>query len=185
MWQILVPLIFLSTIEACIERKLEFGKVCVCNSSYCDEVPAIGKIAPGNIKIYLTSDSSPGFNVREKQFGASKEASVATVNVNTGVKFQKILGFGGAFTGATGINIKLLPEAAQTKLLESYFGDTGIELSVQRVPIGSSDYSLIFKSLDEHPNDMDLKYFELGDEELNYKVYITINFRIRFQNKAC
>lgn len=37
-------------------------------------------------------------------------------------RFQKIEGFGGAFTDAAGINIAKLPKSAQNNLLSSYFG---------------------------------------------------------------
>lgn len=187
MWQLFLYLYYvLATVESCVERKAEFGKICVCNSTYCDAVPNIGNIASGSIKVYLTSNQSPGFNVRNEKFGTSKQAGVLTLTVNTNVKFQKILGFGGAFTGSTGYNIKQLPEAAQRKLLESLFGENGIEFSMSRVPIGSTDFSLSSYTLDDHADDMDLKYFALHSEDLNYKVYICrLIFLICFEYFCC
>jgi glucosylceramidase len=61
--------------------------------------------------------------------------------VNANDKYQTMMGWGGAFTDSTGINIDSLDEQAQDKLLESYFSDHGIEYNLCRVPIGSTDFS--------------------------------------------
>jgi O-glycosyl hydrolase len=44
------------------------------------------------------------------------------IYVNESNKFQNIIGFGGAFTDAAGINIQQLSSAAQKNLLGSYYG---------------------------------------------------------------
>lgn len=160
--------LFFTAVNACAVRKAEFGKISVCNSTYCDTVQ-VGQVASGTIKIFLTSNDSPGFNVRQAKFG-TKQPGVTSILVNTNVKYQKILGFGGAFTDSAGHNIKLLPEPAQKKLMESYFGDDGIEYTMARVPIGGADFSPSFYTLDEYPNDMELKHFALHQEDLNHKV---------------
>lgn len=173
MWRLVLLYFFVSTADACAVRKAEFGSICVCNSTYCDTIE-IGTVAPGTIKAFLTSNASPGFNIREEKFSNTKQNGVTTIEVNSNVKFQKILGFGGAFTDSTGHNIKLLPEAAQKKLMESYFADNGIEFSMSRVPIGGADFSPNFYTLDDHVDDMQLKYFALHQEDLNHKVNISI-----------
>lgn len=169
MWRYVSLCLFFGFIEACVERKAEFGKICVCNSTYCDTIQ-VGTIPSGGIKSFLTSNTSPGFNIKEDKFGGTKQAGVNILQVNSNVKHQKIFGFGGAFTDSTGHNIKLLPEAAQRKLMQSYFSEDGIEYSVQRVPLGGADFSPYFYTLDEHTDDMDLKYFALHEEDLNHKV---------------
>ena len=47
------------------------------------------------------------------------------MSINYNKTFQKIIGFGGAFTDAAGINILSLPVKAQKKLLQSYFSPLG------------------------------------------------------------
>ena len=58
------------------------------------------------------------------------------VDIDRTKKYQKIIGFGGAFTDAAGINIAKLPQALQTRLIKDYFANDGIEYSLGRVPIG-------------------------------------------------
>lgn len=170
MWPYIFLFSLIGSLQACVERKAEFGKICVCNSTYCDTV-TLGKVSPGTIKVFMTSNEKPGFNVREEKFLNSKTNNVTTITIDGTVKFQKILGFGGAFTDSTGHNIKRLPEAAQKKLMESYFSDEGIEYNMARVPIGGADFSPSFYSLDDHDgDDMELKYFALNEEDFNHKV---------------
>lgn len=153
-----------------MERQAEFGKICVCNSSYCDTVK-LGTVSPGKIKVFLTSKEKPGFNAREETFSAAKNDSVSEIRVTPKIKFQKILGFGGALTDTAGLNTKVLPEPAQRKLIESYFSDDGIEYSMTRIPLGGADFSPSFYSLDDHDgDDFDLKHFALHTEDLNLKV---------------
>lgn len=169
MWQYFAVFLLLTAIDGCYVRNAEFGPVCVCNSTHCDTVK-IGQIASGNIKAFFTSNVLPGFNEKEEKFGSAKQAGVTILNVNQNVKYQKILGFGGAFTDTTGHNIKMLPEPAQKKLVESYFADDGIEYNVIRVPIGGADFSPSFYTLDDYTDDMELKHFALHQEDLNHKV---------------
>lgn len=47
----------------CLLRLLEGGNsVCVCNSSYCDKVPALGKLAPGIVAVYTSSQAGDRLN---------------------------------------------------------------------------------------------------------------------------
>lgn len=45
--------------------------------------------------------------------------------LNTKQKRQTIVGFGGAFTDAAGINIASLPVDVQNRLINSYYGKNG------------------------------------------------------------
>lgn len=174
MWRYITIFVLLSVVNACVVRKAEYGPICVCNSTYCDTV-VLGKVSSGTIKAFLTSNASPGFNVREEKLGSTKQNGVTVLKVNSNIKYQKILGFGGAFTDSTGHNIKLLPAAAQKKLMDSYFADDGIEYNMMRVPIGGADFSPSFYTLDDYKDDMQLKHFALHEEDINHKVHV-LNF---------
>lgn len=87
-------------------------------------------------------------------------------------KFQEIMGFGGAFTDSTGINIAALDNGTQGNLLASYFGPDGIGYSMARVPIGGTDFSLRGYSYDDGVPDPELKHFQLQPEDFKYKVQI-------------
>lgn len=50
---------------------------------------------------------------------------IKQVHVNPSVRMQSIIGFGGAFTDAAGINIDALNTATQEQLMQSYYGPNG------------------------------------------------------------
>lgn len=173
MWKVIILFLFITSLEACIERQLEFGKVCVCNSTYCDTVPKLGIISKENVKIYWTSSEKPGFNVKEQKFTNAKQPSVISMVINPANTYQKILGFGGAFTDSNGHNINMLPEGARKKLMESFFSDDGIEYNIARIPIGGADFSPSWYTLDDRAkDDMKLEHFALNEEDLTHKVRV-------------
>lgn len=179
MWKVITVFLVISGIQACVERKLEFGKVCVCNSTYCDTVPRLGALSNEEIKIYWTSSDKPGFNVREQKFTTTKQSSVVSMVVNANKIYQKILGFGGAFTDSNGHNINMLPEGARKKLMESFFGDDGIEYNFGRIPIGGADFSPNWYTLDDTPtDDMKLEHFALNKEDVTHKVRKMLFFSV-------
>lgn len=47
------------------------------------------------------------------------------LEINRSKTRQRIIGFGGAFTDAAGINIASLPEGAQKNLMAAYFSAQG------------------------------------------------------------
>lgn len=153
--------------------KIEYGNgpVCKCNNTYCDTVPEIGDLDKSSLKIYYTGVLDVGFNVKEAKFIESPDPEVFTVNINNDTH-QKIIGFGAAFTDSTGINIKHLDDDAQQKLLESYFGDDGIQFTLMRVPIGANEFSTRTYTLDDRTLDNNLVYFILQYEDFVYKVSI-------------
>lgn len=153
----------------CNSRKLDGGFVCVCNSTYCDTTPEIGYVKQKTFKIFTTSDQHPGFAQKNGFITKGNAISSTKLTIN-GNKYQKIFGFGGAFTDATGINIKSLSEDVQKKLLESYFGSTGIGYSLCRVPIAGCDFSPRPYSYDDVDGDVELKHFALQPEDFKYKV---------------
>jgi len=134
---------------------------------------AIKKTAKGIITLYETSKSGDRFKESQLKFGVHHNQQVTksqTITIDKTVKYQKIIGFGGAFTDSAGINIKSLPEPMQTHVLENYFSDKGIEYTIGRVPIAGSDFSTYPYSYCDEPNDDDLTYFSLTKEDLIYKV---------------
>lgn len=154
----------------CKSRVTEFGTICVCDSNYCDTFPEFNQFHKNEYQIFSTSKSKLGYRTKLGAFIQGNEGSGNTViNVYENVR-QKIVGFGGAFTDSTGINIRTLPEKAQKKLIDSYFDKTGIEYSLCRVPIGGTDYSTRPYTYDDYPNDSSLKHFKLQPEDFNYKV---------------
>ncbi|CAH0546229.1 unnamed protein product [Brassicogethes aeneus] len=154
----------------CNQKKTDYGYVCVCDSSKCDTVPEID-VSTGKFQMFSTSSNKMGFTASS---GTLKPSS----NTNFGYKIdlqnssvkQKVIGFGGAFTDSSGINIKSLPEGAQKNLLNSYFGSSGVQYSLGRVPMGGTDFSIRQYTYDDHDGDLELKYFSLQNEDHVYKI---------------
>ncbi|KAI1702056.1 glycosyl hydrolase family 30 TIM-barrel domain-containing protein [Ditylenchus destructor] len=174
--------------SACNKRKYESGIVCVCNSSYCDEYTPVGRLPNEKVVIFTSSESGKRFLkshtvfVRDgicvaKSFrkqllygGGPEDEDLISVEIYSTKQFQKILGFGGAFTDAAGININRLSLGARTKLLEAYYSEKGIEYSLGRVPIASCDFSTREYSYLDTPDDFELKTFALAQEDYELKI---------------
>lgn len=61
--------------------------------------------------------------------------------VDKKIKFQKMKGFGGAFTDATVENFNLLNEDNQKAFVKAYFSKDGLNYHLGRYPIHSTDFS--------------------------------------------
>jgi glucosylceramidase len=84
------------------------------------------------------------------------------VTVDPSRQFQSVLGFGGAFTDASCYLLSRMEPARRTALLEELFGRDGLQLSVGRTCMGSSDYSRSAYSYDDSTvPDLALKDFSI------------------------
>lgn len=64
------------------------------------------------------------------------------VNIYPEIEYQTILGFGGAMTEATAVNLNKMDEAMEQDLLKKYFAqEEGINYKYCRISINSSDFS--------------------------------------------
>jgi hypothetical protein len=91
---------------------------------------------------------------------ANAASPSASIEIQSSRKFQKILGFGGAFTEASAVNFYKLPSAAQEKVLQMYFGSDGIGYTLGRIHINSCDFSLESYDFDSVAGDYELKHFD-------------------------
>ncbi|GMS94139.1 hypothetical protein PENTCL1PPCAC_16314, partial [Pristionchus entomophagus] len=77
---------------------------------------------------------------------------------------------GGGFTDSTGINLNSLSSGAQQILIKQYFGPSGTEYTLGRVPIASCDFSLSPYSYDDVAGDFSLANFALANADFQYKI---------------
>lgn len=157
----------------CTHRDYGNGaSVCVCNTKHCDDLPQVQKTTKGVVTSFQTSKDGDRFAEKKLHFSESpiKNSANITVTIDHKQKFQKVIGFGGAFTDAAGLNIAKLPKELQERLIKDYFGKNGIEYTVGRVPIGGSDFSTRPYSYVDHPKDETLSTFALQEEDYKYKV---------------
>ena len=95
-------------------------------------------------------------HVKAKKYSEKLENQI--INVYPQITYQSFLGFGGAFTEASGMNFNKLPSEKKKKLLDDYFSIKGLNYSLGRLPIGSSDFS---KNSYSYSNKTDLSDFSI------------------------
>lgn len=145
------------------------GFVCVCNSTYCDSLPDIDNVTSGTYVQFSTSKSGKFFEKSTGKITSDKTRNPLTINVNPRRMHQKIMGFGGAFTDSSGINIAQLPSQAQQKLMDSYFSKSGASYNLARIPIAGTDCSTRGYSYADSPSGS-IDNFTLQEEDYKYKV---------------
>lgn len=98
--------------------------------------------------------------ITPKKYSEKLENQV--INIYPDITYQTILGFGGAFTESTGYAIKQLPNNLQTQIINEYFSQNGLNYTIGRLPIGSSDFSLKSYS---YSNKEDLSDFNIDKDK--------------------
>ncbi|XP_065168603.1 lysosomal acid glucosylceramidase-like [Atheta coriaria] len=166
-------------------NKRSFGEtsfVCACSTQSCDTLDPVQPSTSGTYQIYTSNIDTDRFTLSNGSFLPGRKSScrkflnlftnpTTTITIDRDATQQEILGFGGAFTDATGINIQKLTEDVQIKLLESYFSPDGIEYNFGRVPMGGTDFSTEGYSYDDTDSpDPQLSQFELQQEDFDYKI---------------
>ncbi|KAI1731056.1 glycosyl hydrolase family 30 TIM-barrel domain-containing protein [Ditylenchus destructor] len=148
--------------------------VCVCNSTYCDTFPSLGQLYDKQSAVYISSKSGKRFEKSMLEFsnqtGTNNNKLDVSVTINVSQTFQTIIGFGGAFTDAVGINLNSLTSDTRKRLIEAYYGNNGIEYSLGRVPMASCDFSTHAYSYCDTEDDFNLTSFALADEDFKFKI---------------
>ncbi|XP_076179383.1 lysosomal acid glucosylceramidase-like [Ptiloglossa arizonensis] len=178
MWKpLLVFAFFLAKGNAneCVPRSFGIDRiVCVCNSTYCDGLPENQPEVPedGSSYWYVSDKEGRRLVLSTVQFDTCQNSPAETVlNVDTAKKYQKIFGFGGAFTDSAGVNIKSLSQGAQDQLLRAYYHPkSGSKYTVGRIPIAGTDFSTRPYTYDDYHDDALLSYFSLAPEDHDYKI---------------
>ncbi|KAB7498108.1 hypothetical protein Anas_03319, partial [Armadillidium nasatum] len=158
----------------CTRRYYGFSSfVCVCDGTYCnfdgENDPTIDAT---NVKVVKSSrdEFRNSVEVLPRQDGTINSSDVNfSIFVNANDRRQDVIGFGGAFTDSASINIKSLTAEAQNNLMNMYFAKEGSRYNLVRVPIAGTDFSTHPYSYDDIEGDVDLVYFDLSEEDYNYK----------------
>jgi len=99
-------------------------------------------------------------------FWFKKDAEAVSIKeepdlILTDKKDQVIKGFGGCFNELGWSVIKKLSQEKKEEVMKNLFSDDGCAFSFCRMPIGASDYALEWYSLDDTPDDLALKHFNI------------------------
>ncbi|DAZ98367.1 TPA: hypothetical protein N0F65_000686 [Lagenidium giganteum] len=141
------------------QKKIE--GVCVCNEKQCDSVSnEYLDLKEDEASIYRTSKSGDRLRHEKLKF-LDGNAGEVDFTMDANAKFQKIIGFGGAFTDSTAINVYRLKPTLQQQLVDAYYSDSGIQYTIGRIPIGSADFSESIYSYNPSVDDFDMAHFSI------------------------
>lgn len=106
--------------------------VCVCSEQLgCDKPTPLGDVPPSALVYYVSSRDGDrlkrydtGFSTAVVESDSSGYTQL-TVTVNGNRRYQQVLGFGGAFTDAAGVNINAMSEPVKDMIMRAYFGEEG------------------------------------------------------------
>jgi len=87
------------------------------------------------------------------------------IEIDTKTTYQKILGFGGAFTEAAAFTYSQLNPVIQKMILGAYFGPNGLNYSLCRVHINSCDFSLGSYNFDNITDDFNITHFDISHDK--------------------
>ncbi|XP_076249036.1 lysosomal acid glucosylceramidase-like [Calliopsis andreniformis] len=178
MLKILVLLIYFfakGNANECIPRSFGLNRiVCVCNATYCDGLPNEEPNVPQDGSSFWYVSNRAGLRLKRTTvtFKTCQNSLLdVQLSLDPSKTYQRILGFGGAFTDSTGINIKKLSEGAQKQIIRTYYHPkTGSRYTIGRIPIGGTDFSTRPYTYDDVNGDVHLKNFSLQYEDYNYKI---------------
>lgn len=93
-----------------------------------------------------------------------EKAHGPVIKIDTNKRFQRILGFGGAFTEAASYTLSRMSEEKQKEIIDSYFSERGLGYSMGRLHMHSCDFALSNYTYVED-EDKELKSFNIAREE--------------------
>src|SRR6516225_5916482 len=110
---------------------------------------AIASLPKGEISVRVTDKTRKYASVKALEWKSSPAAGANAIMIRADQRQQPVLGFGAAFTDAACYMFNQLAPNARADLFHELFSPTEMGLSVGRVSIGSSDYSVSVYSYDE------------------------------------
>jgi O-Glycosyl hydrolase len=123
----------------------------------------------GDVQVWLTTSDGNKTLTRQVDLVFSRNSAARTpdaINLDSGKRYQEIVGFGAALTDASAILIHNLPATQRDALLKELFGreNEGLDFSFTRLTMGASDFSTHHYSFDDQPKgakDPELKSFSI------------------------
>jgi glucosylceramidase len=103
-------------------------------------------------------------------FSGGNPGAGSVISIDTGVRYQEIIGFGGAITEAVCYNLQKLKPENKKKILDGYYHpETGMGYRLCRIHMNSSDFCLNNYSCDDVQGDIELKHFNI-DRDKQYLI---------------
>lgn len=92
----------------------------MCNGTYCDYIGDIPKVDYPKVLVYTSNMEGLRFQKTVASFQniSAELRDPADIVIESHRSYQKVFGFGGAFTDATGINVETLKDDAREHLMK-------------------------------------------------------------------
>lgn len=103
----------------------------------------------------------------------------ADITVFTDSSLQVIDGIGGAFNELGWTAVNELSEENAKEVFDALFSKEGCNFSMGRVPIGASDYALSYYSMDDVPEDFEMRDFNIDRDRFIMIPYLKEAFKRR------
>ncbi len=136
--------------------------------------------ARAEIEWVATTEQKPWEKQKPPAFSANKDDTPYDLVIKLDEPEQTIAGWGGCFNelGWEALQI-LTPEQRDTVLKAIFDPQNGLDFTLCRMPIGASDYATNWYSLDETPDDFELKDFNLDRDRTILIPYIKAAMRFQ------
>ena len=108
---------------------------------------------------YITGADLPF--VRRRLYPSAGMSGAISVSVNDAILSRDFLGFGVAVTGSSCHELNAMEPGERAALLRQIYTADGLNLSVARLTVGSSDYSAELYSYDDTADDLSLAHFSV------------------------
>ncbi len=114
-----------------------------------------------SMDVYETSASGNKLKKIEPQ---SVSGEVLTIAIKPENAFQRITGFGGAFTESSAYLLNRMSPEKRQEVITAYFSEAGANYSLTRTHINSCDFSLSQYSYAPVPGDTSLEHFSIDED---------------------
>jgi glucosylceramidase len=117
--------------------------------------------------VRVIQTSRGGDKISEKQglfLISDNNSQLPAITLDTGKRYQEILGFGGSFTESSAYVLSNLSEKKRNEVLQAYFSPEGAAYSMTRTHMGSCDFSLSNYTYANIPGDYELSDFSIDED---------------------
>lgn len=118
----------------------------------------------GEVRLYRTTGTD-AFRERDCPLPSNQVGEGANViDLDAATPRHPFLGLGVSFAEASAYLWAKMPEARRRDVMERLWTEKGAGLSIGRIHMGSSDYSMRFYSYDDTPDDEGLTHFSIDED---------------------